>query len=1219
MAVGSTDACVAFVLSVILYWNTLGGGLLYDDEVAVVRNPCVTDNRTSLSDVFTRDFWGHPLYMAGSHKSYRPLSTWTMRAQVLSSSEYLASSARMTNLPTVALHLFNVLSFAFTSSLFALVCHRMFPFLRYRDPLYFLPRFSTLLFIVHPIHVEAVANIVGRCEILSGMFLLLSLLFYMNSAARSYTLLFDGQVRDEAPQLYFSMLHHLGAVACVVLAVLSKEQGATAIGVWVVYELLHAYLDAAAAADPEDSPKAILLRYIGAPESVVARKGLCYRLVANILTLAAILYARLRMNRHMPKFTASENVVAVHPDPYVRSLSYSFVNLTNVWFLIFPWNLTIDWALGSLPGGLIESIWDGRMLAVLAIASSLLLLVTELPARADRLPVLLGMALMIIPFIPSSNLFFPVGFLWAERVLFTPSAGFCILMAVVFQKARGMVGVGTNWKRALLPAILLCLYAGRTLRRNADWRDGYTLYQSAVDVLPLSARNHHGIGTVYSHDVDQLDKAEQHFRKAFELLPVYGETINSLALLLSKQPGREEEAKDLYREAVRVTPGLNRPSLNLAGLLVDMNVGPNVNMTEVAEAERLYRDASMLPMMTVDKRYDTFVRLGSICLKQGKFRAAAEAFQNAVALQDHVQDGTALGVLGSLHAMMGRHGVAKRFYERSLQQQYNRDFAEKDLALLRDRGPEYLADSLQVSMCNRLYPTVRDRMLRSVAYHDDDFAAQRKEVIVVFEDEVMETKLREFCHNNFLDDESCAGLLVRLKEEEQKMTADARKNGEPLGEVKYNVVVDNTEDVSFTMDGHMIRLNVAPKDDPFALTNRVCEKHAVQEADCKVLADHVVQARDRAMQQAQEKAKRNPWNLKDVCKAYAFAEARGLLGYLENKRNLGGSEMQGILQQVRSNVSLGVLGGLYHEKAQRAAQNDLALAKRYLEDAVFYAAYVLQTGAGRYEVDFDAIIRDHLTVARGMLSAATAAGNDDAIATSQLWDAAARYKEHAPAASRVAIVSLCQYDPQHTPLGMVSAHNKVNYGRRHGHPLFIEPMTLEKERPPAWGKIKIVQKYLSMPDQYDWVVWTDCDSFFMNQSLSLSHLLSPEVTDGADLVVSKDGVMLNTGFFAVRPGEWSRQFLDQVYGTEDSIFVWHPWWEQASMSFHLNHMKDEERAQHVRYFPQRVWNGYPKEYSNPIHGHYHEGDFVVAFSGCATYIAQEECNRLFEEYSQRAQ
>ena len=162
--------------------------------------------------------------------------------------------------------------------------------------------------------------------------------------------------------------------------------------------------------------------------------------------------------------------------------------------------------------------------------------------------------------------------------------------------------------------------------------------------------------------------------------------------------------------------------------------------------------------------------------------------------------------------------------------------------------------------------------------------------------------LREFCHNNFLDDESCAGLLVRLKEEEQKMIADARNNGEPLGEVKYNVVVDNTEDVSFSMDGHMIRLDVAPTDDPVALTNRVCEKHAVQETDCKVLTEHVAQARDRAMQQAREKAKRNPWNLNDVCKAYAFVEARGLLEYLENKRNLGGSKMQGILSERSQHV-----------------------------------------------------------------------------------------------------------------------------------------------------------------------------------------------------------------------------------------------------------------------------------------------------------------------------
>jgi len=39
---------------------------------------------------------------------------------------------------------------------------------------------------------------------------------------------------------------------------------------------------------------------------------------------------------------------------------------------------------------------------------------------------------MVFPFIPASNLFFPVGFVVAERVLYAPSMGFCVLVAVGF-------------------------------------------------------------------------------------------------------------------------------------------------------------------------------------------------------------------------------------------------------------------------------------------------------------------------------------------------------------------------------------------------------------------------------------------------------------------------------------------------------------------------------------------------------------------------------------------------------------------------------------------------------------------------------------------------------------------------------------------------------------------------------------------------------------------
>lgn len=46
----------------------------------------------------------------------------------------------------------------------------------------------------------------------------------------------------------------------------------------------------------------------------------------------------------------------------------------------------------------------------------------------------MALSLMIIPFLPASNLFFRVGFVIAERVLYVPSAGFCLLIVCGIEK-----------------------------------------------------------------------------------------------------------------------------------------------------------------------------------------------------------------------------------------------------------------------------------------------------------------------------------------------------------------------------------------------------------------------------------------------------------------------------------------------------------------------------------------------------------------------------------------------------------------------------------------------------------------------------------------------------------------------------------------------------------------------------------------------------------------
>ena len=79
----------------------------------------------------------------------------------------------------IRLHMVNIFLFAFVSAVFCIVLHCMFPFPQYTSRDKTAIRLAVLLFVVHPVHTEVVANIVGRCELLSALFMLLSFITYL--------------------------------------------------------------------------------------------------------------------------------------------------------------------------------------------------------------------------------------------------------------------------------------------------------------------------------------------------------------------------------------------------------------------------------------------------------------------------------------------------------------------------------------------------------------------------------------------------------------------------------------------------------------------------------------------------------------------------------------------------------------------------------------------------------------------------------------------------------------------------------------------------------------------------------------------------------------------------------------------------------------------------------------------------------------------------------
>ena len=115
---------------------------------------------------------------------------------------------------------------------------------------------------------------------------------------------------------------------------------------------------------------------------------------------------------------------------------------------------------------------------------------------------IISLALMIFPFLPASNLFFPVGFVVAERVLYLPSMGFCMLVALglwhLLMSLSHNKHTLLNWFIKLSLFYLLATHTAKTVVRNRAWFSSISLFSSAISTYPNN-------GKMVSNYAAQLD------------------------------------------------------------------------------------------------------------------------------------------------------------------------------------------------------------------------------------------------------------------------------------------------------------------------------------------------------------------------------------------------------------------------------------------------------------------------------------------------------------------------------------------------------------------------------------------------------------------------------------------------------------------------------------------------------------------------------------------
>lgn len=125
--------------------------------------------------------------------------------------------------------------------------------------------------------------------------------------------------------------------------------------------------------------------------------------------------------------------------------------------------------------------------------------------------IIMGLAILILPFLPASNIFFNVGFVLAERILYIPSAGYCLLLAIGLQKFSARFSL--SQASLLAYAILILLLFTRSWMRSNQWRNEELLFQSALNVCPLNAKVHYNIAKKAA-DAGYIEFAKLEYQEA---------------------------------------------------------------------------------------------------------------------------------------------------------------------------------------------------------------------------------------------------------------------------------------------------------------------------------------------------------------------------------------------------------------------------------------------------------------------------------------------------------------------------------------------------------------------------------------------------------------------------------------------------------------------------------------------------------------------------------
>ena len=278
-----------------------------------------------------------------------------------------------------------------------------------------------------------------------------------------------------------------------------------------------------------------------------------YALYGLVLVLWLVVRWQVVGGLGVPDISRLDNPLAELAAP-LRIVNAGAIAWRYLVLLVVPYRLSADYSYAALP------VYDEFLSGALFIAVGLVLAAALVLRKFVRHPGLrsLGALWMLIAFSLVPNVVAPIGTIMAERLLYLPSMGFCLLAAALLEEVWNL------GRRRLLvlvcTAIALCSL-GRTWVRNADWRDAETLFRAAIAAYPESAKVHQGLGEALMKRGDWIGALDE-YERALARYPNYAAAhYNGGLCYWSLQ--QYERAIEAYGRALELRPQYARAWLNM--------------------------------------------------------------------------------------------------------------------------------------------------------------------------------------------------------------------------------------------------------------------------------------------------------------------------------------------------------------------------------------------------------------------------------------------------------------------------------------------------------------------------------------------------------------------------------------------------------------------------------------------------------------------------------